>query len=88
MEKLEQQLIEIQELIKNMGGMQLPLPKIPKPVAPIGQPKMPSAAPAAQKNPVNVAQQIQDQSSKKIAVKQAKSLVKYDKNGQWKLEDC
>lgn len=76
-------LEQIEELIKNMGAMQVALPKLPKPVAPV-QAIAPSAAPQTTKDPLKVAQQIQDPSAKKVAVKQAK-MIKFDKNGQWKL---
>lgn len=86
MDNIDQKLEEIEALIKNMGGMQLPLPKPPKPITPVAPGKV-SAAPQSQKNPVNQAQQIQDPAVKKIAVKQAKSMIKFDNNGQWKLEE-
>jgi hypothetical protein len=83
---IENTLNEIEQLIKNMGGMQLALPKLPKPVAPITTPTQPTAAPVTTKDPVKVAQQIQDPSSKKNAVKQAKSLLKYNSFGQWAID--
>jgi hypothetical protein len=83
---IENTLNEIEELIKNMGGMQLALPKLPKPVSPITTPKQPTTAPVTTKNPVKVAQQIQDPSTKQDAVKQAKTLLKYNSFGQWAID--
>ena len=88
MESLEKKLLEIQELLKGVPQIASPkAPGLPKPVEPIKPATVapPSNAPASAKNPVKVAQQIKDPSTKKIAVKQAKSLVKFDKNGQWSL---
>ena len=90
MENIEQKLEEIEELIKNMGGaMGLPVPKLPKPPTLPTAPKpiQASAGAVNQKNPVKVAQQIQDPVAQKVGVKNAKSFVKFDNNGQWKLED-
>ena len=78
MESLEKKLLEIQDLMKKINL--LPSPKAPQ------APKMPSIAPVNQKNPVDQAQQIADPAFKKLAVKQAKALVKVDKNGQWSLD--
>lgn len=77
---LEKKLLEIQELIKAVGAM-LPSPKPP------GIPKPPTTAPVSKKNPVKVAQQIQDQPTKKLAVSSAKEMIKTDSNGQWKIEN-
>jgi hypothetical protein len=88
MEQLEQKLKEIEALLKGAPQIVSPKPpKLPTPVAPIKAPEVaaPSNAPASGKNPVKAAQQIQDPSVKKVAVKQAKSLVKFDKNGQWSI---
>jgi len=88
MEQLEKKLLEIQDLIKKSGL--LPSPKPPKmpgvaaPAAPT-KPAAPSMAPPTQKNPVDQAQQIKDPSTKKVAVKAAKTMLKTDKNGQWSL---
>lgn len=88
MKNIEQKLEEIEELVKNMGGaMGLAMPKLPKPPTLPTQPKPVTATPMNQKNPVKVAQQIQDPAAQKVGVKNAKSFVKFDGNGQWKLDD-
>lgn len=87
MDKIDEKLLEIEELIKNIGGMQIAMPKVPKPATLPTAVKAPSTAPTSQKDPLKVAQQISDPSTKKAAVKQAKSILKIENNGQWKLED-
>lgn len=88
MEELHKKLIRIQELLKGEGQVASPKPPaLPKPVQPIApQVGGPTNAPTSTKSPVNVAQQIKEPKIKKIAVKQAKSLVKFEKNGQWSLD--
>ena len=92
MEHLEKKLLEIQDLIKKAAGAPvLPSPTTPKAptvAAPAAatMPATPTMTPTSQKNPVKQAQQIQDQATKKVAVKQAKSILKTDKNGQWSLD--
>lgn len=88
METLLKHLKDIQELIKANLMPSVKPPKIPgmaQPTAPAVP--QPAGAPASAKNPVNQAQQIQDKAIKPIAVKQAKGMVKTDKNGQWKLDE-
>jgi hypothetical protein len=95
MDKIQDKIEYVKELLEKALKLVSP-PKIsglPSPKA-IGvpnsnsslQPKKPSIAPAAKKNPVDVAQQIKDPSIKKLAVNQAKEFVKTDKNGQWYIE--
>lgn len=95
MNKIQEKIKEIKEVLEKALKL-LPPPKIiglPSPKA-VGMPsadvsatpKKPSIAPAAKKNPVDVAQQLKDPSIKKLAVKQAKEFVKTDKNGQWHIE--
>lgn len=88
MEKLEKTLNMIMELLKGAPVMVSGnIPKLPKPVQPAKPVIKPvTASPVTNKNPVNVAQQIKDPSVKSSAIKQAKSLVKFDKNGQWSLD--
>ena len=88
MEQLEKKLLEIQDLIKKSGL--LPSPNVPKapgvtPPTPPTKPTAPGMVPPIQKNPVDQAQQIKDPSTKKVAVKAAKTMLKTDKNGQWSL---
>lgn len=86
MDTLTKHLESIQELIKKISAAPGLMPSPKAPIMPgIVQP---TGAPASTKNPVKVAQQISDPQIKPIAVKQAKIMVKTDKNGQWKLEDC
>lgn len=80
METLEKKLLEIQELIKALGSL-LPSPTKPK------APKAPTVAPTTKKNPLKVAQQIKEPSIKKLAVSTAKEMIKFDDNGQWKIEN-
>jgi len=96
MENLLKKIAEIQELIKAAGNVPaIKPPTPPKPIDPIKQitPKQtsslqnPSVTPINQKNPVNAAQQIQDPNIKKLAVTQAKQMIKTDKNGQWSLHE-
>ena len=89
MEALEKKLLEIQDLIKKMGMLPSPhTPKMPTvgvASAPV-KPATPTIAPTNKKNPMKQAQQIQDPSTKKVAVKHAKAILKTDKNGQWSLD--
>ena len=80
MESLENKLHQIQELLKAAALPGMPTPTVPTP------PAQPTTAPVAQKNPLKIAQQISDPSTKKLAVKQAKAVLKTDKNGQWSLK--
>jgi hypothetical protein len=82
MDKLETKLLEIEALLKANVPLGLPSPNTPQ------MPKAPTIAPINKKNPVKVAQQIADPATKKIAVKQAKQILKTDKNGQWKLDEA
>jgi hypothetical protein len=83
METLQKHLQAIQDLIKKLGTGIIPSPKAPAaPAVP-----QPAGAPTSTKNPVKVAQQISDPTTKPLVVKQAKSMIKTDKNGQWKLEE-
>lgn len=77
---LEIKLRGLEALLKAAPLAGMPTPSIPK------VPKAPTITPISQKNPVKVAQQVSDPATKKIAVKQAKEIVKTDKNGQWKLD--
>lgn len=88
MEELHKKLIEIRDLLKGAPQVAGPKPPaLPKPIQPVApQVAQPSGAPASTKNPVDVAQQIKEPKIKKVAVKQAKSLVKFEKNGQWSLD--
>jgi hypothetical protein len=75
----------------------LPSPKGPKtlPMPSVDMPKLPGApttdikavsnAPQAKKNPLKIAEQINNPDAKKLAMKQAKELLKVSKNGQWSL---
>jgi len=77
MEKLEQNLTQLKDLLKALTG--LPTPSQPE------APKVPTLAPSSKKNPLKVAQQVQDKPVKKLAVKAAKNVLKIHKNGQWEL---
>lgn len=76
MEKLEQKLSELRDLIK---ANLLPSPNPPQ------APAAPTVAPTSKKNPLKVAQQIQIKPIKAVAVKAAKETLKVAKNGQWNL---
>lgn len=79
MEALEKKLNDIKEQLEKALNI-LPSPKAPQ------APTTPNMTPSTKKNPVKVAQQLKDPSSKKIAVKQAKEVVKVGQGGQWKLD--
>ena len=97
MEKIEQKLEEIRDLLK-ANAMPSPNPPMKikeiKPLTPVSQlkttapvqPAAPTLAPTSKKNPLKVAQQIQDKPIKQEAVKQAKETLKVAKNGQWSLK--
>jgi hypothetical protein len=71
---------------KGPKALSMPSVDIPKlPGAPMADIKPVSNAPQAKKNPVKIAEQINNPDTKKIAVKQAKEMLKIEKNGQWKL---
>lgn len=61
------------------------LPKLPG--APTNNIKAVSVAPPSKKSPVDVAQQVSNPDTQKIAVKQAKELIKTSPNGQWYLAE-
>jgi len=88
MEKLEQKLKELQEVLHKALAIQ-PIAQIkPLKIGAAMSPKTlgkPSGAPVSKKNIVNQANQVAEPAAKKIAVKQAKEAVKVDKNGQWSL---
>lgn len=91
MEELAKKIETIVDLIKAMmasikqpslsaGNNSLRLPK----QAAVA--KAPGVAPASQKDPMKVAQQLQDPDAKKAATKQVKEQLSFSKNGQWTLK--
>lgn len=89
MDNLYKKLVELKEFLEKANVMASPkaprMPSIPKIDQP-AMPKQPDLTPSSKKNPVNVAQQIEDPSAKAQALKMAKEKIKLAKNGQWSLE--
>jgi hypothetical protein len=89
MDKLELKLVEIMETLEKALAMPSPkgpkLPGMPKIDAP-QLPKQPSLVPGSKKDPVKVAQQVEDPDQKAQALNMAKEKLKLAKNGQWSLE--
>lgn len=89
MEKVKLKLLELKEVLEKAVAMpSIKGPKLPKaPSVDIpGAPKQPNLTPNSQKNPVKVAQQIENPDAKAQALDMAKEKLKLAKNGQWSLE--
>jgi len=88
MEKVKLKLLELKDVLEKAITMpSIKGPKLPKLPA-IGTPetpKQPGLTPSSQKNPVKVAQQIEDPSTKSQALDMAKEKLKLSKSGQWSL---
>ena len=91
MRKINDILIDLRNLLEK--AVKLPSIKPPKaPSVPNSQPadlQTPSpvsTAPSSKKDPMKVAQQIQDPDAKTQALNSAKEKLKLAKNGQWSIE--
>ncbi len=83
---LQKKLEELSTLCKDFkASIKMPKPKLPKPPEPV---KAKNPAPKSQKDPVKMAEQIQNPDLKpKVmdAAKQHKETMKISKRGQWKI---
>lgn len=89
MDSVITKLKELQETLEKAIALPSPkgpkLPGLPK-IDALDMPKQPSLVPDSKKNPVKVAQQIEDPDKKAQALNMAKEKLKLAKNGQWSLE--
>lgn len=84
------QLVALIKAVKVVAGPSIPqIPAIKQPAPPSLNPpktitaKIPGISPDSKKDPKKVAQQIKDGS---MSTKTQKIMLKFDENGQWKLE--
>jgi len=89
MDHIVKNLLAIKEILEKGTFMPSPkgpkLPKLPEIPSPNNQKTSP-LVPGSKKNPVKVAQQIEDPGKKIQAMNTAKETLKLSKNGQWSLD--
>lgn len=91
MEELYKKIQELNDLLKQVKTQRpAPMPSIP-PIKPIAPPsisaapkatKIPGHSPGSNKDPKKVAEQLKNAKMQKLKM----PLLKFDHNGQWKLE--
>jgi hypothetical protein len=95
MDELVKKLTQLTDLLKaikpaSTSGTKMPTippirPPAPPSLAPKSAPaKIPGMAPSGKKDPKKIAQQIKDGS---MSTKSQKVMLKFDANGQWKLNE-